>query len=109
MTRGATITKKACMNHQAQTEIEIQHDAEQAVERFNVHRVDDAPTLNWMALMRRTYAEAAREICLRLPPSRERSVALTKLEEAMFWTSAAAARANGVPNGFGTPSIDKAV
>ncbi len=70
-------------------------------QRFQVHKVDDVPTLNWMALMRRTYAEAAREICLRLPPSRERSMALTKLEEAMFWTSAAAARANGTPAGYG--------
>ena len=69
--------------------------------RFNVYKVDDAATLNWMALMRRTYAKAAEEIELRLPPGREKSLALTKLEEAMFWTSAAAARSNGVPNGYG--------
>ncbi len=82
-------------------EQEAQTDAEDAVLRFNVHKVDDMATLNWMALMRRTYAEAAREICLRLPPTHERLMALTKIEEAMFWTSAAAARANGTPNGFG--------
>ena len=85
-----------------QTEIEIQHDVAEALERFNVHNLgDDLATLNWMALMRRTYAEAARELCLRLPPSRERSIALTKLEEAMFWTSAAAAREHGTPAGYG--------
>lgn len=77
-------------------------DAEAATKRFNVHILgDDLPTLNWMALMRRTYAEAARELCLRLPPSRERSTALIKLEEAMFWTSAAAAREHGTPTGYG--------
>ncbi len=80
---------------------EAQMDAIQAVLRFNVHKVDDAATLNWMALMRRTYAEAARELCLRLPPSHAREMARVKLEEAMFWTSAAAARANGTPDGFG--------
>lgn len=82
-------------------EMQIDRDTDEAVLRFNVHKVDDAPTLNWMALMRRTYAEAAREICLRLSPSRERSMVLTKLEEAMFWTSAAAARGNGTPDGYG--------
>ena len=75
---------------------------EDVTERFNVHNLgDDLATRNWMALMRRTYAEAARELCLRLSPSRERSMALTKLEEAMFWTSEAAAREHGTPAGYG--------
>lgn len=81
-------------------------EAELVVKRFNVHKVDGGTmtgraTLNWMAQMRRTYAEAARELVTRLEPSRERSMALTKLEEAMFWTSAAAARTHGVPDGYG--------
>ena len=73
--------------------------------RFNVHKVDDHATLNWMALMRRTYAAAAVEIDKALETSREKSLALTKLEEAMFWTSAAAARSNGEPNGYGEIGI----
>jgi hypothetical protein len=72
--------------------------------RFNVHGSLDEPTLNWMALMRRTFAEAAREIVTRIPPSRERATALIKLEEAMFWTSAGAARHYGTPNGYGEPN-----
>lgn len=80
----------------------IEQLAEEAVKRFNVHNLgDDLPTLNWMALMRRTYAEAARELYLRLPPSEERTMARIKLEEAMFWTSAAAAREHGTPTGYG--------
>ena len=75
--------------------------SEDVTKRFNVHNITDTATLNWMAQMRRTYAEAARELDTRLPPCREKSTAITKLEEAMFWTSAAAARMNGEPNGYG--------
>lgn len=70
--------------------------------RFQVHNLGaDVATRNWIAQMRRTYAESARELAMRLPPSREQFLPLTHLEEAMFWTSAAAARTNGVPNGYG--------
>ena len=69
--------------------------------RFNVHGGLDEATLGWMSHMRRQYAEAAREIDLRLPACREAALAITKLEEAMFWTSAAAARSNGEPGGYG--------
>lgn len=34
-----------------------------------------------------------------LPPSREKALALTKLEEAMFWANAAIARQKGVTDG----------
>lgn len=37
----------------------------------------------------RAYAE---QIMLQVPPSRERSLALTKLEEAVFWANAGIAR-----------------
>lgn len=73
----------------------------EAMRNFQVHKVDDQPTLNWMAMMRRQYAGIAQELLRRLPETREVSLALTKLEEAMFWTSAAAARTNGTPNGYG--------
>lgn len=35
--------------------------------RFNTHKVEDSTTLHFMALMRCTYAEAARELTTRLP------------------------------------------
>jgi len=76
---------------------------EDVTERFQMHKVEDEHTLHFMSLMRRTYAEAAREITTRLEPSREVSLALTKLVEASFWTSAAIARACGEPVGYGDP------
>lgn len=69
--------------------------------RFMIHGGLDAAALNWMAMMRRQYAEMAREISERLPPSRAASLALTKLEEAAFYTIAAAARSYGEPKGYG--------
>lgn len=69
--------------------------------RFMVHDKLDERAKHWMAIMRRQYAELAREISLRVPPSRARSVALTKLEEASFWTTAAIARLCGEPAGYG--------
>ena len=83
----------------------LKKEVDDVLTRFNVHRIDEADqrTLFWMANMRGNYAGLAVEIVKAIPPGRERSVALTKLEEAMFWTSAAAARNNGVPDGFGEP------
>lgn len=69
--------------------------------RFMVYGNLDGRAKHWMAIMRRQYAELAREITVRVPPSRERSVALTKLEEASRWTTAAIARLCGEPAGYG--------
>lgn len=43
-------------------------------------------------LQRRDFLKMAMLICNRTPAGRERSIALTKLEEAMFWANAAIAR-----------------
>lgn len=88
-------------------EVVKKNDREDVAERFHVHKLEepDNRTLHWMANMRRTYAAAAVEIEKAIPPTRERALALTKLEEAMFWTSAAAAHANGRPSGFGEPDV----
>jgi hypothetical protein len=48
--------------------------------------------------IRRLTGVAAKEFMFACPPSRELSVALTKLEEAMFWANAAIAR-NEKPEG----------
>lgn len=42
--------------------------------------------------IRETCKELAREILIQCPDSRERSVALTKLDEVMFWSNASIAR-----------------
>lgn len=42
--------------------------------------------------VRENFKSFAYYICSKTPPSREQSLALTKLEEAMFWTNAGIAR-----------------
>lgn len=69
--------------------------------RFNVHDDIGDDMLEWMAATRQGYAEMAMDIVDTLVPSRAQAMALTKLEEAMFWTNAAAARTEGKPCGYG--------
>lgn len=85
------------------------HKAEDITHRFNVHGNLDAPTLHFMAMMRRQYAGMAKELSTRIPPCRELAIAITKLEEAMFWTNSACARTYGNPTGFGDPPIPEKV
>ena len=62
------------------------------IKRFSFHPAKDEPT--------RKAHEAIRNHCLRMtsvidayvPPGRERSLAITKLEEVMFWANAGIAR-----------------
>ncbi|QFG12548.1 hypothetical protein PBI_TOAKA_48 [Mycobacterium phage Toaka] len=44
--------------------------------------------------VRATLADAAHDLDALVPPGREKALAITKLEEAMFWANAAIARAN---------------
>lgn len=64
--------------------------------RFQFHPADDENT--------KAAHQAVRDICLEAadaileetgPSSREQSLAITKLEEAMFWANAAIARGDG--------------
>lgn len=50
----------------------------------------------------RAYAE---QVMLQVPPSRERSLALTKIEEAVFWANSAIARneKEGAPAEYSEP------
>jgi hypothetical protein len=43
-------------------------------------------------VVRAAFKDLMRQVSEKTPPGREQSVALTKLEEAMFWTNAAIAR-----------------
>lgn len=49
--------------------------------------------------LRRGFRELAALVAARVPPGRERSLALTKLEEGMFWANAGAARPAGDGDG----------
>ena len=59
--------------------------------RFNYHR-PDATTQEAHQFVRNAARAAAEEFDRLLVESREKSLALTKLEEAMFWANAALAR-----------------
>ena len=67
----------------------------QEIERnFRTYKVD-ADTAEKMTRFRALFAEIAVLTVNNCPPSRERSSAITKLEEAMFWLSAGISRAEG--------------
>ena len=59
--------------------------------RFDLHPASPA-TAPKMDRMRATVKETARQVCDHTPPSREQSLAITALEEALFWANAAIAR-----------------
>lgn len=59
--------------------------------RFNYHAPDETARRKHERA-RQAIKDVAAEFIRGLPPSRETSLAITKLEEAMFWTNAAIAR-----------------
>lgn len=59
--------------------------------RFNYHRPDEDKKKRHQEA-RDIHKDAAERITELTAPGREQSLALTKLEEAMFWTNAAIAR-----------------
>lgn len=61
-------------------------------DRFRYHPPKDDMTANAHLLVRTACSEAANALGAVMPPSREASLAITKLEEAMFWANAAIAR-----------------
>ena len=66
-------------------------DREDFAKRFTYHAPKDDQPDRYIALRSeaRELAELMLESC---PPSRERSLAMTKLEEAVFWANAAISR-----------------
>ena len=72
----------------------LTHD--ELAHRFQFHPADAQNTKNAHERVRSVLLAAADEIVeLTGAPSREQSVAVTKLEEAMFWANAAIARGDG--------------
>lgn len=59
--------------------------------RFNYHPPRDEKTANQHQYIRESCLDLAKVFSW-IPPGREQSLALTKLEEAMFWANAAIAR-----------------
>lgn len=59
--------------------------------RFDYHAPKEGQTEKYFAI-RSTLKETAELIISACPDSSERSLAITKLEEAMFWANAAIAR-----------------
>lgn len=60
--------------------------------RFRFHPAPDEEKRNAHSAVRALYADLAHRVNERLPEGREKSLAITKLEEAMFWSNAALAR-----------------
>lgn len=64
--------------------------------RFAYHKPPDEDTARLHGVVRNLTGEVAREFHSILPEGREKSLAITKLEEAMFWANAAIARSSGL-------------
>ena len=60
--------------------------------RFDFHAAPDKEKRDRHTSMRLACKKAAESINDQAPDSREKSIAITKLEEAMFWANAAVAR-----------------
>lgn len=62
------------------------------VNRFAFHAATTQEKRDEHTSVRATIGKAAVSIDMRVPNGREKALALTKLEEAMFWANAALAR-----------------
>ena len=71
-------------------------DSAELEKRFRSHNVslDEIDTMEWL---RRKAKFLAEDILDKTPESREQSLALTKLEEAVFWAIAGLARNGAKP------------
>lgn len=71
-------------------------DAGELENRFIFHPALDRGTQCRHEAIRETFLGVAEELNESLPEGREKALAITKLEEGMFWANAAIARANPV-------------
>jgi hypothetical protein len=65
---------------------------EELKRRFNHHPPQSGRTADKHVEIRAAFLDLATKVSILAPNSREQSLALTKLEEAMFWANAAIAR-----------------
>jgi hypothetical protein len=63
--------------------------------RFTYHPPRDDEQAATYAEIRETFRKLAHWLVSKTPSSREQSLAMTKLEEAVFWANAAVARNDG--------------
>jgi hypothetical protein len=68
--------------------------AEDITHRFAFHAATTAEKKADHGSVRAVLADAAHDLDVLVPNGREKSLAITKLEEAMFWANAAIARAS---------------
>lgn len=71
------------------------HDHEQLQNRFTYHAPNEEQPARY-TMLRLKGLELAKLICRLTPESREQSLALTKIEESIFWANAAIARNESV-------------
>ena len=69
----------------------MERELEDLDHRFNYHAPDDTAR-GQHQMVRDTMKGAALDMTTLLPNGREKSLCMTKLEEAMFWANAAIAR-----------------
>jgi hypothetical protein len=67
--------------------------------RFDYHPPRDGVDAARHSRVRITLFDAARLVAEEVPEGRERAMALTKIEEAMFWANAGIARARHTEDG----------
>ena len=67
-------------------------DAQELANRFAYHKPSNTFVAESHERVRSYLGQMAQEFAVALPESREKSLAITKLEEAMFWANAAIAR-----------------
>jgi hypothetical protein len=67
---------------------EIDEKTEQDIENRFTYHAPQGDQVNRYGFIRRVIRDAALSICERVPPGRERALALTKLQEASMWANA---------------------
>lgn len=71
-------------------------DTNELINRFKYHPPASPEVIDAHGQIRGALLDTALEFNQLLPECREKSLAVTKLEEAMFWANAAVARTQGV-------------